>query len=99
MIPEVSELIHECDTMPNYLDIKRLAKNDWQFHHYDGGYAGFKFCPFCGVILEDTFTDKENYAKKSAALIISTHLHISEQGAEQIVELLIDAVKHELKGR
>lgn len=38
----------------------------------------------------------ENYAKKSAALLISAFLHISEQGAEQIVELLIEAVKHEL---
>lgn len=38
----------------------------------------------------------ENYAKKSAALIIAAHLHISERGAEQIVDMLIEAVKHEL---
>lgn len=39
----------------------------------------------------------ENYAKKSAALILSAHLRISEQGAEQIVNLLLEAVKQELK--
>lgn len=39
----------------------------------------------------------ENYAKKSAVLILSAHLHISEEGAEQIVELLIEAVKYDLK--
>lgn len=38
----------------------------------------------------------ENYAKKSAALVLSAHLHISEQGAEEIVKMIIEAVKYEL---
>ena len=87
---------HKCNTMPEYLDIKRLAKDDWQFHHYDGGYAEFTFCPFCGVKLEDTFVDKVNHAKKSAELFISSHFHLSEQVAKSIVEMIIEAVKHEL---
>lgn len=39
----------------------------------------------------------ENYAKKSAALVLGAHLHLSEQGSEEIVNMIIEAVKYELR--
>jgi len=40
--------------------------------------------------------DDENYAKKSAALYLAHMTHMSEQGAEAFINMLIEAVKQEL---
>lgn len=81
---------HKCDDMPDYVELEKY-KNEWTFRHLDGTTVKVSYCPFCSKKL-----DTENYAKKSAALVLSSHLDISEQGAEYIVDLIIEATKHEL---
>lgn len=51
-----------------------------------------------GVNLPRDDEEQVNYAKKSTALVLSGYLDITEQSAEYLVDMLIEAVKHELKG-
>ena len=93
---------HKCDKGPYQVQSVRITQQkeltySWWEMQLGDCKVDITFCPFCGAKLPDEDEqDNENYAKKSAALVLSAHLHISEQGAEEIVNMLIEAVKHEL---
>ena len=77
--------------MPDYVELE-IRHNEWTLWHMDGSTVKADYCPFCGKKL-----DQENYAKGTAAMYFSAMAGVSIEGANGFVDMLIAAVKHELK--